>query len=197
MLPSLPPSEPRPSRWSFPWSLWRLLTVREWRHHPWRHGMALLAVALGVALAYSVHLINQSALNEFSQAVRTAGGQPDISLRGSRFDDAFFERVAADPAVEVASPVLEVDTYARSADGRRVAVRVLGLDALRAAPIAIDLMPRVQGSPATGDSSNNGNGGMAFLNPDLVFLNAAAQSALGGKSEQALPAQVALQAGAT
>ena len=46
--------------------LFTLLLQREWRHHPWRHGVALLAVALGVALAYSVHLINQSALAELS-----------------------------------------------------------------------------------------------------------------------------------
>ena len=160
--------------------------MREWRHHPWRHGMALLAVALGVALAFSVHLINNSALNEFSQAVRTAGGQPDLSLRGPRFDDGWFEQVAADAAIEVASPVLEVDTYARTPDGRRVAVRVLGLDALRAAPIAIDLMPRVQ---AAGD----GSPALTFLDPDVVFLNAAAQTALGSGP---MPPQVALQSGA-
>ncbi len=152
--------------------------------------MALLAVALGVALAYSVHLINQSALNEFSQAVRTAGGQPDLSLRGARFDDAWFDRVAADPAIVVASPVLEVDTYARTADGRRLAVRVLGLDALRAAPIAIDLMPQVRslepGRPADPRS-------LAFLDPDRVFLNAAAQTALGVGAQATL---VALQSGA-
>ena len=169
-----------------PWSLWRLLIVREWRHHPWRHGMALLAVALGVALAYSVHLINNSALNEFSQAVRTAGGQPDISLRGPRFDDAWFERVAADAAVEIASPVLEVETYARVADGSRVAVRVIGIDALRAAPIAIDLMPQPQ---ASGETRRE----LAFLDPDVVFLNAAAQAALG---RQAASAPIALQSGA-
>ncbi len=155
-----------------PWLLWRLLLVREWHHHPWRHGMALMAVALGVALAFSVHLINQSALNEFSQAVRTAGGQPDISLRGARFDDAWFDTVASDPAVELASPVLEIDTYARTADGRRIAVRVLGLDALRAAPLAMDLMPRLT---ATGDGRGTSLG---FLDPDRVFLNVAAQTAL-------------------
>ena len=38
------------------------LSLAEWRHHPWRHGAALLAVALGVALASSVQLINHSAL---------------------------------------------------------------------------------------------------------------------------------------
>ena len=68
-------------------ALLRLLAWREWRHHPWRHGAALLAVALGVALAYSVHLINVSALSEFSSAVRAANGDPDLTLRGRLFDD--------------------------------------------------------------------------------------------------------------
>ena len=77
--------------------LWCLLLVREWRHHPWRHGAALMAVALGVALAYSVHLINSSALAEFFSAVRAANGEPDLSLRGRLFDDTLFDRAAADP----------------------------------------------------------------------------------------------------
>src|SRR2546427_12776682 len=52
----------------------------EWRHHPWRHAVALLAVALGVALAFSVHLINASALAEFAAAARAANGEPGVSL---------------------------------------------------------------------------------------------------------------------
>ncbi len=148
-----------------------LLILREWRHHPWRHGVALLAVALGVALAYSVHLINSSALAEFSAAVRTAGGQPDLSLRGPRagFDDALFERVVADGDVEIASPVLEIDTYAQAADGHRVPLRLLGLDALRAAPLAPALLPQA----AAGEDR------LAFLDPDAAFPNPAARDALG------------------
>ena len=162
-------------------ALLRLLVVREWRHHPWRHGAALMAVALGVALAYSVHLINTSALAEFSSAVRAANGEPDLTLRGRLFDDALFDRVAADPGVDIASPVLEVDTYARSADGRRVAVRVLGIDALLAAPLAPALLPR----PADGEDR------LVFLDPDAAFLNGAAQGAL-----QPAPGQpLSLQAG--
>ncbi|MBL8305704.1 MAG: ABC transporter permease [Rubrivivax sp.] len=143
-----------------------LLVAREWRHHPWRHAVALLAVALGVALAYSVHLINSSALSEFSAAVRTANGDPDLVLRGPRegFDDALFERIAADPGVQLASPVLEIDTYGRKADGQRVAVRVLGLDALRAGPLAPGLIPR----PAK-DADR-----LVFLEPDAAFPNEAA-----------------------
>ena len=160
-----------------PWSqlrslawLWPLMW-REWRHHPWRHGVALLAVALGVALAFSVHLINNSALAEFSSAVRAANGAPDLTLRGTRagFDDALFERVASDPGVSTASPVLEVDTHALSASGGRVPVRVLGIDSLRVATVALDLLPR----PADGE------GRLAFLDPDAAFANPAARSQLG------------------
>ena len=164
------------------WSLWPLV-LREWRHHLWRHGVAALAVALGVALAWSVHLINGSALAEFSQAVRSANGQPDAVLRGPRdgFDERLLDAVAASPAVARASPVVEIDTYALAADGKRVAVRVLGLDALVAAPIAPELMPR----PA------EGSGRFAMLDPDLVYANAAARERL-----QLQPgAEVALQAG--
>ncbi|KPF59968.1 ABC transporter permease [beta proteobacterium AAP51] len=152
-------------------NLFVLLALREWRHHPWRHGVALLAVALGVALAYSVHLINQSALAEFSAAVRTANGEPDLTLRGPRegFDDALFDRIVTDPGVALASPVLEVDTYGQAADGQRVPLRVLGLDLLRAAPLASALMPK----PAEGEDR------LVFLDPEAAFPNPSARTRLG------------------
>ena len=151
-------------------SLLPLLMRREWRHHPWRHGVALLAVALGVALAYSVHLINTSALAEFSAAVRSANGTPDLVLRGSRegFDDALFDLVATDPGVALASPLLEIDTYARAADGRRIGVRVIGLDVLQAAPLAPDLLPR-----AAADEDR-----LVMFDPDAAFPNSAARDQL-------------------
>jgi putative ABC transport system permease protein len=151
--------------------LFWLLALREWRHHPWRHGVALLAVALGVALAYSVHLINQSALAEFSAAVRTANGEPDLTLRGPRegFDEALFDRIATDPGVALASPVLEVDTYGQGSGGMRVPLRVLGLDLLRAAPLAPALSPK----PAPGEDR------LVFLDPGAAFPNPAARQLLG------------------
>ena len=169
-----------------------LLIRREWRHHPWRHAVALLAVALGVALAYSVHLINHSALTEFSAAVRTANGDPDLVLRGPRegFDDALFDRVEADPGVQRASPVLEIDTYARNAQGQRVPLRVLGLDVMRAAPLAPGLIPR----PAA-DA-----GRLVFLDPDAAFPNAAATRLLGDAKTlqlQSGPSYVALRVAGT
>ena len=77
-------------------SLLRHISWPELRHHPWRHATAWLAVVLGVALAFSVHLINQSALSEFSAAVRQVNGQPDFELRAQRngFDETLYARVA-------------------------------------------------------------------------------------------------------
>src|SRR5687767_12368768 len=54
--------------------LLRTFSWQELRHHPWRSAAAVLAVMLGVALAFSVHLINASALDEFSSAVRSVNG---------------------------------------------------------------------------------------------------------------------------
>ncbi len=152
-------------------SLLLRLSWPELRHHPWRHLAALLAVTLGVALAFSVQLINQSALSEFSSAVRAVNGEPDFELRGQRsgFDEALYERVARHPQVAIASPVVEVDTYGFDAAGDRVALKVLGIDALVVAGIAPALMPRPDANAER----------LAMLDPGAVFLNATAQQRLG------------------
>ena len=125
---------------------------------------------LGVALAFSVHLINASALDEFSSAARSAGGQPDVELRAAQgaLDENLYARVAGDPQVAVASPVLELQTLALARDGSRTTVRVLGLDALVVAQLAPQLLPVVA----------DGAERLAILAPDTVFLNAAAQRLL-------------------
>ncbi len=157
----------------------QLLSTFSWqelRHHPWRHAAAVLAVMLGVALAFSVHLINASALDEFSHAVRAVGGQPDLELRAAQgnFDEALYARLVRHPQVALASPVLEFSSQAVSADGRRVPLRVLGIDALQVAAIAPDLLPR----PAAGADR------LALFAPATVFLNPAAQQLLPGRTLQ-------------
>ena len=153
-----------------------LLSTFSWQellHHKWRNAAAVVAVMLGVALAFSVQLINSSALSEFSQAVRSVNGQPDLELRALRggFDETLYARVAARPEVAAASPVLELATYAVGADGKRVALRVVGVDALVVAALAPALMP-VPGADAER---------MALFTPGSVFLNPAARQALGGE----------------
>jgi putative ABC transport system permease protein len=150
-----------------------LLATYSWqevRHHAWRSATAVLAVMLGVALAFSVHLINASALDEFSSAARSAGGQPDLELRATQgaMDEALYARVAGDPQVAWASPVLELQTLALTREGARITVRVLGVDALAVGAVAPQLVP----IPADGADR------LDVLAPDTVFPNAAAQSQL-------------------
>jgi putative ABC transport system permease protein len=170
-------------------TLFALLTSFSWqelRNHPWRNAAAVVSVMLGVALAFSVHLINASALDEFAQAVRSVGGQPDLELRGASgpaagIDDTLLGRMARHPDVALASPVLELSTYAVHASTsanaeapHRVLVRMVGVDALQVAQISPDLIP-------VPDSTTDR---LDIFAPDSVFLNASARSRLPGDTVQ-------------
>jgi putative ABC transport system permease protein len=163
-------------------TLLRELSWPELRHHPWRNLAALFAVTLGVALAFSVHLINASALAEFSAAVRAVNGEPDLEIIGTPagFDEAVYARVAAHAGVAVASPVVEAETYAFDGAGKRVSIRIVGIDALVVTALSPALLPR----PADGADR------FAVLDPEAVFLNAEAARRLGTPSDGA---RIALQ----
>lgn len=190
--PAIPPARAPRS------PLWPLLTSFSWqelRQHPWRNAAAVVSVMLGVALAFAVHVINASALDEFAQAVRSVSGQADLTLgntSGARISEALYGRLSHHPDVAWASPVLEVNSYAlapsapRSASAappqaaapsastdapsveRKVALRVLGVDALQIAAIAPDLLPL----PGAGADR------LDVFAPDAVFLNASARATL-------------------
>ncbi len=163
---------------------------RELRHHPWRSAAAVVAVMLGVALGFAVHVINASALDEFSQAVRSVNGQPDLELRPAQgaLPEALYGQAAALPQVALASPWLELSaqaqTQAQPPDQRPpapgdasgdtpaappIALRVVGVDALLLPTMAPALMP--QAFAGSGDR-------LALFSPATVFLNAAAADAL-------------------
>ncbi len=154
---------------------WQLshLSWPEFRHQPWRHLTALLAVVLGVALAFSVQLINDSALSEFSAAVRSVNGQPDFELRAQRggFDETIYARVANDPRVALASPMIELDTNGWNSAGQRVPVRVVGIDPLLAVQLSADLMPQLADNDGVGRRNR-------LFDPEAVYLNADARRRL-------------------
>ncbi|MBA3774761.1 MAG: ABC transporter permease [Ramlibacter sp.] len=164
-------------------ALLRTFSWQELRQHPWRNAAAALAVMLGVALAFSVHLINASALSEFASAMGSASGQPDLELRAVQgtFDESLYPRLAGHAQVAVASPILEINTLAQ-AGGERKPVRVIGVDALLVPSIAPALMP----VPAEGSDR------LAIFAPAAVFLNPAAWQAFAAGGTQA---RLRLQAG--
>jgi len=177
-------------------ALLQTFSWQELRHHPWRNAAAVVAVMLGVALAFSVHLINASALSEFSQAVRAVNGQPDLELRAAQgsFDEALYERVANDPQVEMASPVLEISSHALALNGdstKRQPLRIVGIDALAVASVAPALMPVPFAAPAAsqpGQSDEPGRqpeaGRFAIFAPNTVFLNPAARQLFSARALQ-------------
>lgn len=157
-------------------ALLRSFSWRELRHHPWRNAAAVVAVMLGVALAFSVQLINASALDEFASAVRSVNGQPDLELRAAQggFDEKLFTRIATDKRVTLASPVLDTQVQLLQGDkGQRTPLRVLGVDSLALAGVAPALLPQ----PGEGVDR------LAQFGPGQVFLNAAARTAAGADAQ--------------
>ena len=165
-------------------TLLRHFSWPELRHHGLRHATAVLAVLLGVALAFSVHLINESALSEFSSAVRSVNGQADVSLRAARggFDENLYPRVAQHPQVALASPVVEATTLAIGPRGQKQSLKILGLDPMVAAPLAPQLIPRLA----------QGEDRMALFATDAVSLNAQARQKLGAEPGDHIDVQVGL-----
>ena len=140
-----------------------------------RGGRTLLSIAgigLGVALGFAVSLINRAAVEEMAAGTRSLSGEADLEVRGGRtgFEETLYPALAKLEGVAVASPVLEAE--AGLAEGRG-AIRLVGIDALRAAQI----QPALFGD----DPARR----FELLKPDVVFLSAEAAEALalakGGK----------------
>src|SRR5689334_5840672 len=96
----------------------RWMIVGEWRAHPARVIVAALAIAIGVALGFAVHLINASALNEFARAVRTVNGDADLQVHSVTplgFDESLYPRIARLGGIADASPVVELPAIAGDA----------------------------------------------------------------------------------
>ena len=159
------------------WTIWRVLLLSQWREQPVRLSVTVLAIALGVALGAAVHLINAVALGEFSAAAKRLVGEPDLVVRGPRegFKEDLFVTLARDPAVHLASPVLELEV---ALPGQRDTLKVLGLDPFRAAA----LQPALIGDMA--------GGVLDLLRPDGIYLSASAAQRLHLKHGDQLPIMV-------
>ncbi len=166
---------------------------QELRTHPWRNAAAVVSVMLGVALAFAVHVINASALDEFAQAVRSVGGQPDLVLRArtgapAGIRDLMLAQMNRHPDVALASPVLELSSYALNAtdagpatktgEPSRLLLRMVGVDALQVGQLNPDLIA-LPSATATATANR-----LDIFAPDTVFLNASAKSRIKGDTLQ-------------
>lgn len=156
------------------WAVWRVLVRSQIRVQPLRLAVTVFAVALGVALGAAVYLINTAALNGFSLAAERLVGEADVVIRGPRdgFPDSLFAELARDPAVRLASPVLELEA---AIPGHRDPLKVLGLDPFRAAALQPALIGDLEAQAVD------------LFAPDAVLLSASAAQALGLKAGGMLP----------
>ncbi len=161
----------------------RWLLLGEWRAHPVRALVAILAIAIGVSLGFAIHLINAAAFNEFSTAVKSLSGQADVQVAGREalFDESIYPWLAQRDGVAVASPVLDLHAAVADRAGKDGApLHILALDVFRAGYISPDLI----GAPAEGQPFDT-------LADDAIFLSPAALRWLG----VAQGATIALQSG--
>jgi putative ABC transport system permease protein len=144
------------------------LVAAELRAHPARFLLTGLAIAVGVALGFAVHLVNRSALTAFEGAVRTVGGSADLSVRAASplgFDERLYPAVARAAGVADASPVVALRARIGTTE-----LPLLGLDVLR----AVRVTPALVGVEASGRAP-----GAGLFAEDALFLSSAALAATG------------------
>jgi len=119
----------------FAWLVWGAIR-QQWS----RWLISLVMVAIGMALAVAIHLVNYSALQSFSRAIEVVNGQSSLQLVTSQelLSEDHYARLLADTndlGIESTSPVLEVVTDR---------IRIIALDLFRAARVTPSLLPRLE-----------------------------------------------------
>ena len=163
----------------FAWIAWG-----EWRAHPLRNALSVLAIALGVALGFAVHLINAMALDGFTSGMNRLRGAADLQVRGTTpagFDETLFERLAdrdgpwsmIASSIAVASPVVEREVVA--IEDPSISIRIVGLDPLR----AVAVTPRLIGRPSADDRDAARTD--TWFDPDAIWISSSLRDALHKK----------------
>jgi len=162
----------------------RWLILGEWRAHRLRALVAVLAIAVGVALGFAVHLVNSAALDSFQRAVATVSGSADVQVRArspAGFAEDLYPALVRTPGVAMASPVVELPATTgqlrRPGDAAPVAggrLTLIGLDMLRAATVT----PSLVGRPLHDTAGQ--------LDADSVFLSRAVLEMSGRRVGEAI-----------
>ncbi|WOE75698.1 FtsX-like permease family protein [Alterisphingorhabdus coralli] len=149
-------------------TIWRWLLAGQFRSFPLRYLLASLAIALGIALGFSVHLINASASDAFGDAVRNISGSADAQIAGTTglgFDEALYPEVFRLTETADVSPVIAMSAVIEPS---RLRVRLLGTDIFRAAGITPLLLGRQE--IAEDQSRGRGDADSGF-DMDALYLS--------------------------
>ena len=151
------------------------IALRHLRRHPWQLVLAVLGIALGVAVAVSIDLANESARRAFSLATLAVTGRAthQIVAGPSGLPESFYRTLRVELATREAAPVLSGDVASVDHPGRTFTV--LGIDPFAEAPFRPYLSDE-NGSVAEGAPSTPGTAGGERVNarpPDRLSTVAA------------------------
>jgi putative ABC transport system permease protein len=110
------------------------IALRHLGRHPWQLGLAVLGIALGVAVAVSIDLANESARRAFGLATEAVTGRATHQIVGgpSGVPDDFYRMLKVELGARLAAPVLTGDVADADRPGRTYTV--LGIDPFAEAP---------------------------------------------------------------
>jgi putative ABC transport system permease protein len=127
--------------------------------------LSMLAIALGVALGFAIHLINQAALDDFNRAMQNLRGGADVTLSAANPQDGvpltWIDALTQRAGVDAVSPIIETTVRVNELEQR---VTLYGIDVFSGALLANTLLPRVFSG---GRSEAVFNGGV-FASPALL-----------------------------
>ena len=153
-------------------ALWGLLKTYAWgeiKQQPWRTLSVVITIALGVALALGVHLINHSALSAFAQASNTAQGEPDWQVYSRSEQPIPFDiwnQLSQQREISAMAPAVSQTIRMRGTtpDEPVIPLQLIGMDTVAQASFNPTRLP--QNFPQTDR--------LAVFAPDSVYLNEAA-----------------------
>ena len=125
----------------------------EARAHPARFLATAVAIAIGVALGFAVHLVNGSALASFSEAMRSVNGTADLTIRATSplgFAETLYPAAIKATGVNDASPVVSLDATVAKRPSVTAEGRGRGnVDAVAADPAGSNAAARAVAAPST------------------------------------------------
>jgi putative ABC transport system permease protein len=139
------------------------------RDQPWQWGIASLSIALGLALAVSIHLVNQSAVGSMNRALKSLAGEAQAQILPRHDNRAGFSDRVLDELLSQRDP-LGLRDASPIVKGRIKQIDILGIDLFRAATVSRSLLPLA------------GNAGsLDLLDEGTIFLSQAALQKLEKK----------------
>ncbi len=113
--------------------LWRA-SRRHLTRHPWQIGLSILGIALGVAVALSIDLANESVRRSFSLFARSIAGKATHQIVGgpSGIPESVYRTVRLEAGLRHSAPVVE--RHLAAPDWPGTTFHLLGVDPFAASP---------------------------------------------------------------